>query len=112
VANATSHGQPPDVLRQRQDTSDTALESGTTLSRKDMATLSSAQKVLDKSFLTVTVTVACVLPMTVLPMTIVVAVQVGHLEGVRPNTAHHFIDILTKIGDVENPTSAFQVGIY
>jgi hypothetical protein len=58
-------------------------------------------------FPSVTITLA-----EVLPVAIVVAVQVGHCKGGCPYPAHHFIDVLTKVGYVKNPTSIFQVRIH
>ena len=47
----------------------------------------------------------------ILRVAIAVAVQIGHFKGVSPDTAHHFIDVLTEVGHIENPASVFQVGI-
>ena len=58
-------------------------------------------------FQTVTVTLT-----DVLPVAVVAAVQVGHSKGGCSYLAHHFVDVLAKVGYVKNPTSIFQVGIH
>jgi hypothetical protein len=45
-------------------------------------------------------------------LTSVVAVQFIHPKGVCPDSPHLFIDVLAKVGYVENPTSTVQVGIH
>jgi hypothetical protein len=61
---------------------------------------------LSMRFLFATVTLA-----DVLPVAVVVAVQVGHSKGGCPYPAHHFIDVLAKVGYVKNPSSISQVRI-
>jgi hypothetical protein len=47
----------------------------------------------------------------VLPVAVVVAVQSIHYKGVGPYPAHHFIDVLAKVGYVKNPSSIVQARI-
>jgi hypothetical protein len=54
----------------------------------------------------VTATVA-----NLLPVSIVIAIQPIGCKSVCPDPIHLFIDILAKVGYVQNPTSIVQVGI-
>jgi hypothetical protein len=54
-------------------------------------------------FLIVTITLT-----DVLPVAVVVAVRSIHYKGVGPYPAHHFIDVLAKVGYVKNPSSIFR----
>jgi hypothetical protein len=47
-----------------------------------------------------------------LPVAIVVAVQSIHCNGGCPYPAHLFIDVLAKVGYVENASSIVQVRIH
>jgi hypothetical protein len=46
------------------------------------------------------------------PVAIVVAVQSIHYEGVCPDPAHLFIDVLAKVGNVKNSTPIVQVCVH
>jgi hypothetical protein len=48
----------------------------------------------------------------VLPMIVLVGVQSAHCKGTCPYSAHVFIDVLAKIGDIKNTTSILQVRIH
>ena len=48
----------------------------------------------------------------VLPVAIVVAVQSIHYKGVCPYSAHLFIDVLAKVGYVEDATAIVEMRIH
>jgi hypothetical protein len=48
----------------------------------------------------------------VLPVAIVVAVQSIHCKGVCPYPAHLFIDVLAKVGNVEDATAIVKVCLH
>ena len=45
-------------------------------------------------------------------MIVLVVVQSVHCKGTCPYSAHVFIDVLAKIGDIKNTTSILQVRIH